>query len=255
MTNINENNINNINKNKKHIVVFDMDETLGHFVQLGIFWDALKEYNHKSLTKEHFNFTLDLFQKFLRPKILKILKYLKEKKIQNNCDKIIIYTNNQAPKEWSNYIQSYFNHKIKYPLFDQVIGAYKVQGKIIEENRTSHNKSVKDLLKCTNLPENTQICFLDDVYHPYMKEDNVVYINIKPYIYNLPFENMANIYYDAYYNSKKISNKPEKQKFINYIKKFTDNYKFTIIKKSLEEENIDDILSKKIFQHLKNFFE
>ena len=30
--------------NKSKIVVFDMDETMGYFVELGIFWDSLNNY-------------------------------------------------------------------------------------------------------------------------------------------------------------------------------------------------------------------
>jgi hypothetical protein len=243
-------------KKTNYIVVFDLDETLGHFVQLSIFWDTLKAFHNKNLSDEHFFFTLNLFDKFLRPRILKILNYLKEKKQENNCDRIMIYTNNQGPKEWANLIKSYFNSTLNYPLFDQVIGAFKVRGKKIEPNRTSHDKSVKDLIRCTKLPEDTQICFLDDQYHPKMKNDNVVYINIKPYVYTIPFFEMANTYYDALYNNNKdIKNKPSKEIFINYVLNYTKDYRFTILNKSLIEQQVDDILSKKIFIYLKEFFD
>jgi hypothetical protein len=243
-------------KKTNYIVVFDLDETLGHFVQMGIFWDTLNAYHGKNLSNEHFFFTLNLFNQFLRPKILKILKYLKDKKIANNCDKIMIYTNNQGPKEWTNLIKSYFHYKLNYPLFDQVIGAFKIHGKLIESNRTSHDKSVKDLIRCTHLPENTQICFLDDQYHPKMKNDNVLYINIKPYVYTIPFDEMAATYYDAFYNHKtNINNKPTKDIFINYVLNYTKDYRFTILKKSTIEQQVDDILSKKIFMYIKEFFE
>ena len=33
----------------KKVVVFDLDETLGHFVELGMFWDALNDYYKKNL--------------------------------------------------------------------------------------------------------------------------------------------------------------------------------------------------------------
>lgn len=242
-------------KKKKinYTVVFDLDETLGHFVQLGIFWDTINAYHNKNLSDEHFFFILNLFNQFLRPKILKILKYLKDKKIENTCDKVMIYTNNQGPKEWTNLIKSYFHYKLNYPLFDQVIGAFKIHGKIIEPNRTSHDKSVKDLIRCTKLPEDTQFCFLDDQYHPKMNNDNVVYINIKPYVYTLPFEEMANIYYDSFYNNKK--NAPPKDFFINFVLNFTKEYRFTTLTKSPIEQQVDEILSKKIFIYLKDFLE
>lgn len=243
-------------KKTNYIVVFDLDETLGHFVQLGIFWDTIKAYHKKNLSNEHFFFILNLFNQFIRPKILKILKYLKDKKLDNCCDKIMIYTNNQGPKEWSNLIKSYFHYKLDFPLFDQVIGAFKINGKLIEPNRTGHDKSVKDLIRCTKLPEDTQICFLDDQYHPKMKNDNVLYINIKPYVYTIPFNEMASTYYDAFYNHKSdMINKPPKEIFINYVLNYTKDYRFTVLKKSAIEQQVDDILSKKIFMYLKDFFE
>ena len=55
------------------IVVFDLDETLGYFTQLGIFWDSIGEYlNSKGmpkLTQNDFNCILDLYPEFLDAKI------------------------------------------------------------------------------------------------------------------------------------------------------------------------------------------
>merc|ERR1712118_277568 len=110
----------------------------------------------------------EIFPEFIRPNILKILSYLKSKKRKGECNKIIIYTNNQGPKSWAENIKKYFEKKLDYKLFDQVIAAYKVNGKVIEKKRTSHNKSISDLLRCSNLPQTTKICFLDDIYHPLM---------------------------------------------------------------------------------------
>ena len=67
------------------IVVFDLDETLGYFVQFGIFWKTLCQYldNIKIKIKIKkqllFNALLDLYPEFIRPGILSILYYLKYK--------------------------------------------------------------------------------------------------------------------------------------------------------------------------------
>ena len=68
------------------IVVFDLDETLGYFVEFGIFWDTLSTYilknnkdNKDEPTQEDFNAILDLYPEFLRPNIINILNYLKNK--------------------------------------------------------------------------------------------------------------------------------------------------------------------------------
>ena len=136
------------------IVVFDLDETLGYFTEMGIFWDCLKKYlshgnNTTPLTQTDFNEVLDLFPEFLRPNIINILIYLKKKKESNCCHKMMIYTNNNGPREWAHYIMSYFESKIKYKLVDQVIAAFKINGKQVEICRTTYNKTHKDLIRCT----------------------------------------------------------------------------------------------------------
>ena len=65
-----------------------------------------------------------------------------------------------------------------------------MRNKRIEICRTTHNKTVEDFLKCTNLNEKTDICFLDDQYHPLMENERVNYINIKPYSHDLSFDEM-----------------------------------------------------------------
>jgi hypothetical protein len=65
------------------IVVFDMDETLGYFVELSIFWDALityiKEINITHTTSQKdFNKILNLYPEFIRPNILTILNQLEK---------------------------------------------------------------------------------------------------------------------------------------------------------------------------------
>ena len=133
----------------------------------------------------------------------------------------MIYTNNQGEKKWVQMICKFFDRKLKTKTFDQIIAAFKVNGEKVEMCRTSHDKSVVDLIKCTKIPENTRICFLDDQFHSLMEHDNVYYINLKPYEYSIPFEEMALRYYT------KINNKIDKDKFIefavNYMKK---NYKY-----------------------------
>ena len=245
--------------NVSRIVVFDLDETLGYFQEFGIFWNSLSQYlsNDPSkivLTQNVFNSVLDLFPEFLRPDILHILEYLKEKKNQGCCTKVMIYTNNQAHKNWSKQIQHYFDNKLNFCLFDQIIGAFKVNNEIIEMCRTQNAKAVDDLICCTKLPPETQICFIDDVLHPGMVCENVFYINIKPYVHCIPFDTML----DRFLNSKifyqEIKDKVDKVNFKIRLLNIMNNYKYTFDKKSNIDYNIDKILSKKILEHLHAFF-
>ena len=237
------------------IVVFDLDETLGYFMELGMFWDALNAYiKYKkinlSINQDLFDRILDLYPEFLRPNILGILNYLKHKKEKKHCNKLIIYTNNQGPLEWANYIIKYFEKKINYKMFDQIIAAYKVQGKRVEICRTTHMKSHSDLIKCTKIPDGTQICFIDDVYHPKMANDNINYINVNPYIYDLDFNDMI----DRFINSNILSNDNQTSITRTFIFNFLKKYKYEYVEKTNSSQNIDKIISKKILYYLDQFF-
>ena len=94
------------------IVVFDLDETLGYFVEFGMFWTALETFYGRKLSQFEFNKTLDLYPEFSRPNILDILRFLKRKKQCKSCSHVMIYTNNQGPKEWAHSIKSYFESKM-----------------------------------------------------------------------------------------------------------------------------------------------
>ena len=242
------------------IVVFDLDETLGYFVEFGMFWDTLKNY-YKNLNlnpdlhlnpvfdQDLFNKLLDLYPEFIRPNILNILTYLKRKKQDKHCHKLMIYTNNQGPPEWAQQIKGYFEDKMNASLFDQIIGAFKVNGKQVELCRTTHMKTHKDFISCTKIPETTQICFIDDVFHPGMTNDNIYYIHIKPYTYDLTFDTIV----DRFVGSgvlKVDSPTSMKETIIAGMKR----YAYTYVEKSQLEHEIDTMLSKKILHHLHTFF-
>ena len=245
-----DNTTTNMNTKPLKMVVFDLDETLGSFVEIGIFWEALERYYGHNLLDERFFEVFDIFPDFLRPKILTILEYLKDKKERKVCDQIMIYTNNQGPKYWVKMISNYLNHKLGYKLFDRIIAAFKVKGKIVEIGRTSHNKSVEDLIRCTRIPMNTEICFIDDQKHPLMAQDNVYYINVKPYEYSLPYDIMALMYYNKFNDEIEDT----KEEFVNAIVSYMKRYNYTINTKTDIEYNADVVISKQILIHLEDFF-
>jgi hypothetical protein len=237
------------------IVVFDLDETLGYFTEYGIFWDCLVKYfkmkNKQVLTQTNFNNILDLFPEFLRPNIINILTYLKTKKQSKCCHKMMIYTNNQGPKEWANHITEYFEDKLKYKLFDQIIAAFKINGKSVEICRTSHNKSYEDFIKCTKIPSNTEICFLDDTYYPEMINDNIFYINVKPYVYDLNIDYMINKFEKSKMGIDLLDNETD---FNDFMLTEFKKYNYSINEKDKKEYDVDLILGKQIIFHLQEFF-
>jgi len=263
-------------KNINKIVVFDLDETLGYFVEFGMFWETIinylnykyninksnKNYSKKiqnineGLNQDQFNLLLDLYPEFCRPEIIQILFYLKEQKEKCICNKIMIYTNNQGPREWVEFIKNYFESKINYKLFDQIIAAFKVNGKTVEICRTSHIKSHKDLVKCSKIPLHTHICFLDDTFYPKMNNNNIYYINIKPYTYDLSFETIISRFTNSSlmdFDELSLINN-NKNEFKEYAISFMENYQYLLKKKNIEEYNIDINLSTKILEHLNVFF-
>ena len=234
---------------KKKVVVFDLDETLGYFGQLGRFCNLLDEY-YKNPNKAYsiFNELMDLYPEFTRPNIINILKHLLQKKKENKCQAVMIYTNNTGERKWAEHIKGYFEHKLNSKIFEQIIAAFKINGKIVEINRTSHEKSVDDFFRCTKLPSDIEICFIDDLFHPKMNNDNVYYIHVKEYKHLLPATEMLNRYLNSSLSSD-IKNKEEFKQFTMF------NLKYSVVEKDKHEHEIDIIVSKKMLEHIKEFFD
>ena len=237
------------------IVVFDLDESLGYFTEFGIFWDSLKAYvkkkNKSELSQKDFDIILDLYPEFLRPNIINILTYLKNKKKTNCCHKMMIYTNNTGPREWARNIINYFEKKINYKLIDQIIAAFKINGKRVEICRTTHNKTHKDFIKCTKIPIDAEICFIDDSFYPEMAHDNIYYINIKPYYYDLKFDVMLYRFKNSDIGKKIVEDDYE---FDSVMMNNINLFKYIVVVKDEKEYDIDKILGKHIISHLQLFF-
>jgi len=234
------------------IVVFDLDETLGYFTQLGILWDCLKDCASQKeieLSQNDFNNLLDQNQEFLRPDIIKILSYLKKKKKSKTCNKIMIYTNNTGNRDWCEKIIEYFHFKLNYNLFDQIIAAFKIDGKIIELGRTTYDKTYKDLLRCTKIPNNSDICFLDDKYHPLMMNNQIYYIQLKPYY--------CDINWDTIINRLQYCNLPDclsEHNMCMMVANEIKSYRYTPKFKEIVDLEMDKDISKDIYKHLVIFF-
>ena len=174
----------------KKVVVLDLDETIGSFADLYILWCGIRHgENHADL----FNHLCDLYPEFFRYGMITILEYLYSQKLQKECDKLFIYTNNQCPGKWVYSIAEYLERKVKsgyrkmpkQPLFDKIIGAFKINNKPFETCRSSHVKKLDDFLRCSLVSENADICFVDDVHYPTMKSAKVYYICPRPFIHHL----------------------------------------------------------------------
>ena len=177
---------NKLRKNKK-VMVFDLDETLGSFIELNLLYNTIENVLQKN-DCVHFDELLDMYPEFLRNNIIKILRFIYKQKKKRNLDKLYLYTNNQSRGEFVERIVAYFTKKItnnNEALFDQIIYAFKINDQIIQIGRTSHEKSFKDFIRCTLLPKNTSVCFIDDFNFDEMKKEQIYYIQPKPYTHGL----------------------------------------------------------------------
>ena len=234
--------------NPQKVVVFDLDETIGYFTELGAFIDALENWLNKSISRTLFNQILDLFARFyLRPNILSILRYLKEKKEAGICSKVMIYTNNNGPRRWVLSIKSYLEYKLNYKLFDRIISAYKIGDKKIEKCRTTHEKTYDDFLACSRVSKNAKICFLDDTLHPRMKHDQIDYIHLTQYRFTVPFKKLT----DIFLNSKVGDMIDDPNEFNNYMYNSMFKNMFTDMRGG--KSYLSSVERKQIIKRLHNF--
>jgi hypothetical protein len=206
-------------KNKSLVFVFDLDKTIGYFTQIAIFVEGIENYLKRKLSKKELYKIFDIFPEIFRPDIMSIFKYIKNIKLKLKCVKVMIYTNNMGPKSWVYDIKNYIESKLKYKLFDRTIAAWKVDNKIYEKNRTTHEKTVKDLLKCGNIKSNANIVFLDDINHPYMRDKSVKYIKVRAYKHDIKFELMSNRFLKTPIG--KLIKKSEHEKFKKNMLEFS----------------------------------
>lgn len=177
-------------KNNEKVVAFDLDETLGSFTDLEILWRGILQcFNQNEPVSISFSDVLDLYPEFLRYGIIPILEFLLIKKRERECAGLYVYTNNQCPQIWTDMICDYLNKKVcangEDLLFDKIIYAFKVNNKIVELSRTTNEKTYIDFIKCTLLPKNTEICFIDNTYYRHMNNSRVYYIKPLAYVHSL----------------------------------------------------------------------
>jgi len=163
----------------------------------------------------------------------------------------MIYTNNTGPQEWARHIISYFEKKINFKLVDQIIAAFKINGKRVEICRTTQNKTHKDLIRCTKIPADAEICFMDDYFYPEMENDNIYYINIKPYYHDLNFDIMLERFKKSVVGIRLIDND---NNFDNLMMEHIKLFKYMVVEKNDKEYEVDKILGKHIISHLHSFF-
>ena len=254
--NVFKNNPYTIQKNNDKVIVFDLDETLGSFTDLEIIWNTILLFNNNLINTEHnFYYLLDLFHEFTRYGIVNILDYVYQKKLSKECFKIFLYTNNQSSNQWVNMICNYFNFKLNIikpnTLFDQIIYAFKINNKVVEQLRTSHKKKHSDFIKCTLMPNNTEICFIDNTYFNDMNNKRVYYIQPLSYQHNLHIKDIVSRLFNSDFNKYIPNTDTNRLIFYNNLSSNRYDYNEGSFNKLLDT-NI--IVSQKIMYYIKDFF-
>jgi hypothetical protein len=283
---------------KHKVVVFDVDETLGNFIQFSLFGHALEDYfNQPGIMYRYFNDLVDLYPEIIRPNMVRILDYIRKKKNAGVCSKVMIYTNNMGPDKWVAHIRQYFESKLRDsiqpvksisgndngiaiipPLFDHTIGGFnpnkneparRISG---YPERTTSEKTVKEFIRCSRLPSDIDICFLDDLEHPKMVDERVYYIKLQAYHSFIPFEMFVVRFLNSalYRNIFDKLNLPSvitgtsiaaKKQIIsielyNVLMRYVEmsDYDERSIHQKVNPREIDEIISKYILYHLQQFF-
>ena len=238
--------------------VFDFDETIGSFADLDILWRGLLARKYITDTETTFALVLDLYPEFLRYGILTILDFLYFKKRRGECNHVYVFTNNQCPGDWTWRIITYLEKTGHMPgLVDQIIRAFKIDGKIVEKRRTTQTKTFSDFVRCTLLPKNADICFIDNTYFPKMKHARVFYIQPKPYYHSLGLHEILD----------RLVRSPLGQQIVSVNNGTADQWKQSMWDwcisqggsceprvKTVAEREVDILVSQRLMYYLKDFF-
>ena len=241
------------NKSYGRVIAFDLDETLGSFTDLEILWSSLQHFT-KKYEPTNFNELLDLYPEFLRYGIEPILEFLHQKKLSGQCKKIYIYTNNQCNYNWVDLISKYFTYKLKLKedLFDQIIKAFKIGERRIEPCRTTTAKTYSDFIKCSLLPEKTEICFIDNVEYNRMKQERVYYIKPYSYYHHLSTQEIIQRFVNStIFTRISVNNNHLHQFIVDY---FLHRNHITDGNPLISDLQRDILVSQKIMYHLREFF-
>lgn len=238
-------------------IVFDLDETLGTFVQLGIFKDALEITFKTALTQRAFNELCQAFIKSFRPNLLQILKTIQQYKKTSHNIYLVIYTNNVGPKSWTVQIKTFLEDQLQEPgLFDYIIGGYiDMNNQRTELCRTTMAKLPADIRRCIGSPQDAKYLFFDDQHHPEMIHHNITYIRSKPYRYEYTYREMirqflqtklANFLLQNYKNPQQFTERfaIELSKSTYYPKPITQN-----------ELNVDVTITKQMHHYIEEFLD
>jgi hypothetical protein len=242
-------------KPKKKHFIFDLDETLGSFSDMYCLWKGLHHLFKKNSETVMFDKTLfceiiNLYPEFLRYGIATILQYLHHKKTKKQCGNVYLYTNNQCESPWVECIVYFFETQFNIKnLFERPICAFKINNKPFDNRRTSHEKSYGDFLKCSLLPKNAELCFIDDTFFPKMQNDQIFYLQLKPYQHSISVNEIIHRFIASHINKTLFL-----LRFDEIYQWFQSCGGLERPEKDLCEKKIDIEISRRLMYTIREFF-
>lgn len=156
-------------------VVFDLDETIGHFAQLYKIAKTFEEIFKYKFEKIHIISLYKYFYNIFRPGIFTLLAYVKFLKDKYKIQ-IILYTNTIMDDIW---IHSFLDYT-----YDMVQLKFNTIINLNSKCRSSIKKTLPDLYNCNKLLNNmSSIMIIDNKKHKYLLGKHIKYILIKNYYY------------------------------------------------------------------------
>ena len=162
------------------------------------------------------------------------------------------------------------------PLFDHIIGGFKPRnGNSGYPERTTCEKTVNEFLRCSRIHPDIEICFLDDVLHEQMVDEKVYYIKLQGYHSYIPFEHYilrflnSGLYRTTFEQLKPITGSAVSSEMTPQVKKqvITIELQNLLVKRAnqlqydarkhhnkMNPREIDEIISRYILHHLRQFF-
>lgn len=246
---------------EQRVVVFDLDETLGHFHLIRLVWESIHEFiNYNNIPymmgQADFNDLFDIFPEMLRPEVISILQFLKGEKERGACSGIMVYTNNKYPKEWVYLIIQYIQHKVGYKIFDNIVLAFKMHGRVQQMGRTTNDKKIEDFVACCRLPQSVEICYFDNSEYSGMVAENVYYLKVRAYYHPFTENSIVQRITNRPVLNRVLcaANKRQIQTFTQFFIKNLHRKGYHFADKSFLDYEMDKVISKRIRTHLTDFF-
>ena len=109
-------------------------------------------------------------------------------------------------------------------------------------------------MRCTKLPSNVEVCFLDDQLHAKMEHARVYYINVKPYVHQLSVDTLLDRFMQVPALRSTVATGINPAELRARVARFMHGFSAKYVPKPPLEQEVDAIISKKIMEHLKLFF-